>query len=300
MTCERFVALISLAAAIGCASGSKGTTGSGGTTSSGSSTASSGAGVTGGGSTTSTGGSSSSSGYSGVITLSQLPPVGGGFEGTPTLSSASVVFSSGGLPTPACSGTQSGSCCFSPNTSSSGNVTPTSVPAGTIAFTDNGVGIGTVSYGTQAYPPLTSATNKTFGWAAGDMVGVRNGGSTVGRFTGSLAAPQPIASLSPAFSTTTLTTIPLAQDLNLSWAPSGDMQLSFSVSDAAIGSITCSVADSLGTLTVPSTLLGQLGSGDMGSVVITRQNVSTPPLSAANASVLFQIAITTLGSVNFE
>ncbi len=290
-----FAAILSLGAALGaCTSGSggatssAGTSGTSGTGSRTSSTASNGS-TSGGGSTT------GSAAYAGTITLSQTPASA---EQSPPLGTASVVFTAGGGAAAGCAGVQSGACCYQAM-ATSGSTPRTSVSAGTVAFTDSGAGIGHVAYGTTGYPPLTSTATPTFTWLPGDTLGVRNGGATVDKFAGTVVAPQAVTGLVPALSATAVS-IPRGRDLAVSWTASGDTQLSFAISDSLVGAVTCTVADSAGTLTVPAALLGHFGAGDTGAIVVTRQNAANPPLSASNATVNFVATFTKFGAVTFQ
>jgi hypothetical protein len=215
-----------------------------------------------------------------------------GFFATPDAAGAST-----------CSGTQSGDCCYTPPGNSAGS-SVTYVSAGDIVVNDGSTAIATISPTTQsgamnAYV-TSSQQDSTFKWAGGDTLSFAATGGTVNAFSGTVVAPGLIQNIDPAFSTMTPTMVPSSSDFTVTWSPDATAGAAASIfvgatkGSTADGSIACNGMDSAGSITVPSTLLANMTSGDTLQIVLTRL-VSTT-VTTGNVKVAIGVSAETLGS----
>jgi hypothetical protein len=187
-------------------------------------------------------------------------------------------------PTPECSGTLTGVCCYNPP----GSTTTTPVYAGKITVDD-----GTTTIATLTPPDYVAASEEeaSVKWAPGDTIKVTAAGGKVDAFSISGKAPARIAGLTPSFSTTVAVT--LSKDLVVSWTPNGDSctKISFGLNQkttAPASYIGCVVDDSAGTLTVPHSLLSKF-TATTGTAVMER--AETLETTASNAAAGLAITV---------
>jgi hypothetical protein len=260
-----------------------------------------GGGGTGGG-TSSTSASSSSSSSSGASSGGTAEPYTGSviladeaFSGSTIHSSVIEILATSSASGPACSGgTQSGSCCYEPPpaTSSSGGL-PTAYSAGTITVADGSTTIGTLPFASGAYAVLDSATTPAFTWNPGDSLTVSAPGATIDSFNATVKAPGLIAGLTPSFTAPAIT---LASDWTVTWTPdtqSGETMIVTVTSQGtpAKGEVSCTVADSAATVTVPAALLGNLTGATKASVIAVRYGGANATDSNATIHVLAQVEV---------
>jgi hypothetical protein len=195
----------------------------------------------------------------------------------------------------------SGSCCFVPA------ATPTDAgatdagtiafdSAGTITFTDGTSAIAAISPGTNGAYGVSSANNPSVKWQPGDTLAVSAMGGVVKAFTGNLVTVEDFAGV------TTAATVPITADLVVKWTAGTATTVRLFVDalkgTTQEGSITCDVADSVGTVTVPKALLGKFATGDAGIITLTRTNVT--PATDPNATVDLLSTTTTGGTAKFQ
>jgi hypothetical protein len=254
------------------------------TTGGGATTGGAASGTTGGGPTTS--GGTAGKAYSGSVILANI---------SASVFSALAAFEA--FDNTVCpGGTQLGNCCYEPPPSSTGG-TPTPVSAGKITLADNGATIGTMDF-SPGYV-LSSETTSTLTWAPGDSLNVSAAGATVDAFEGTVTAPGLISGVNPSLSSTI--TIPLASDWSISWTPdtlSGDLMIVNLLDRTLNNAITCSVQDSVGTVTFPATLLANFNTADTGRVALSR-SASTAP-SVGNADVEILVGVDVAGPATFQ
>jgi hypothetical protein len=148
-----------------------------------------------------------------------------------------------------------------------------------------------LAFSGTSYGPYVGTTS----WQPGDSLGVSAAGSAgaVEAFSGSVIAPHAIAGLNPAPSTSTPVSISVANDFVITWTPGSDGSTVFLALEVVLGAgsvntITCQAPVATGTLTAPSSLLGNLNGS--GSILVHPQ--TTTDVSGANANV----ALLALGS----
>jgi hypothetical protein len=209
----------------------------------------------------------------------------------------------------ACLGTQSGSCCYIPpgaladagTGAGDGGATVTAVGAGTISIEDGTTAIANMTPGTNNGYGIASTNNPSVNWKAGDTLAVSASGDTVQAFSGNLTTVDDFAGVTPALSTTAVT-VPIASNLTISWTAGNGTNVHVLIAaakgTAGDGTITCTVADSAGTVSVPSALLGKLTTGDNGLISLTRTTVTT--VSGPNASVGLGATSSTSGLAKFQ
>jgi hypothetical protein len=140
-----------------------------------------------------------------------------------------------------------------------GSGTPnTAANAGTIAIVDttsHGT-LGTFSNSSDGYTPL-SGVSPSVPWHSGDTVTVTAAGDAVGAFSMSVRTLSTPSVTFPSPSSA-------AHDLTVTWVPDSNAQLmTIGISNSTRGtSVSCKLSDSLGTLTIDSSLLASFG-GDL-------------------------------------
>ncbi|HEX7477897.1 MAG TPA: hypothetical protein VF331_08825 [Polyangiales bacterium] len=209
----------------------------------------------------------------------------------------------------ACTGMQSGDCCYTPAIEIPSSAAHSTAPkkstfgdAGPILLHDGAHKLGTLVFSAEPhdaaalawsadYTYLSSDNIPDLKWNGGDTLSAAaNGGATVGAFVGSVVAPSPFEGLTPKFDYLGSQTNPLeiqrAKDFVVSWRPdtksSSTIDIGLSASKAtgslATGSITnrgtisCTVKDSAGSVVVPAELLAKYETGDEGAVLLHRRN----------------------------
>jgi hypothetical protein len=202
-------------------------------------------------------------------------------ESSTNFTASAALYLRAGSPLSSCSGTQSGSCCYSPAGS---DATTTLFGAGTITLTDKGSQLGQLFYNDAGYGELNSEVQveRTFFWSAGDTIDVSAAGGAVQAFSGSAVAPAAITGFSPMPGATTLS-VTGANGLNITWTPgSGSDSFVLFLRDATANSITCEVPITAGTLSVPSSLLVHLsGSGFIQAYPQASSNFDGPNANVA-------------------
>jgi hypothetical protein len=161
----------------------------------------------------------------------------------------------------------------------------------TIPYVGDDAGDGDYEIDSNSTPTLT--------WADGVTLTASATGAEIPAFTASITAPQDIAGLSPAFSLVAAVTIPTSSAFVVSWTPStDDGQFSLVLGDLTGGTAQCTGAESAGSLTVPTAILQQLGTG--GGTVTLEKTVSKPvPVTGATVTIQ-AVAPQVEGSVTFE
>jgi hypothetical protein len=194
--------------------------------------------------------------WAGVQTLG----VGIGYPGTPA-TGGGVVYD--GTPLTV------GACTYTPPFSIASPIHGTGSPsttanAGTISIrnTTSGAALAAFSYsGGSGYTPV--AATPTVAWQAGDVVTVTaTGNDSIGAFAQSirtLAAP----------SVTFPSQSSAAQNMTLTWVPDSNAQsMSITLINSRAASVTCQVSDSVGTVTIDSSLLTSMR-GDLTAASLT-------------------------------
>jgi hypothetical protein len=201
----------------------------------------------------------------------------------------------------------SGSCCYTPpavasDAGASDAGTLALVSAGVITFTDGTTPLAAISPGTDGAYAVGSDKNVTVKWTPGDKITVSAAGDVVKAFTGSLTTVDDIAGVTPALSLTTEATVPIASNLDVTWtagnATSMVVLLTAVKGKAGDGSILCDVADSAGTVSVPTALLSKLTTGDVGTITLTRSTVTT--VTGSNATVELVGTATASGLLKYQ
>jgi hypothetical protein len=197
----------------------------------------------------------------------------------------------------ACTGTQVGSCCYTPpSDGGTTGPTPTAVSAGGITIKDGNTTIGTMTPNGTTYPALSSGTTNTLKWTDGDSLAVSAAGDTVHAFSGSVTSVALLAGVTPALSFAPGTTISKSQNFTISWtAGTGAISLVLTQT-AAQGVITCSATTDPGTLTVDKSLLANF-TALTGAIVLSR--TSTADASPDNADVTLSSSTSTTGSTAY-
>ena len=272
-----------------CGSSGGGCGGGGGGGSSSSSTA---GGSSSGGSSTGASGSSSGASnepYTGSVILSDET------FGPSTIHSSIVdILATPPTSSPYCSGgTVSGSCCYEPPPTGSSGSIPTAYSAGTVTIADGSATIGTDAFSGGAYAVLSSATTTSFTWNPGDSLMVSAPGATIDTFSATVKAPSLIAGLTPSFTSPTIT---LASDWTVTWTPDSQSGETMYVAVTPQGSpskgeVSCSVADSAGTVTVPSALFANFTGATTASVIVIRGGGVNATDSNATVHVLAQVEV---------
>jgi hypothetical protein len=183
-----------------------------------------------------------------------------------------------------------------------GNLQFSLLSAGTMTFQDGTATLATIPFvgddaGDGDYE-IDSNSTPTLTWADGVTLSASATGGEIPAFSASITAPQDIAGLSPAFSLLTPVTIPTSSALVVSWTPStDDAQFSLVLGDFSGGTARCTGAESAGSLTVPTAILQQLGTG--GGTVTVEKTVSKPvPVTGATVTIQAE-APQVSGSVTF-
>lgn len=187
-------------------------------------------------------------------------------------------------------GTSSGSCCYLPpavasdaGTTTDGGTTVAAVSAGTITIKDGTANIAALMPNADNGYGITSGTmNPSVTWTPGDMLSISASGATVDAFTGSLTTVDEFSGVTPTLSLTAAATVPLSSDLAISWTAANGTNVT-AVLVVKSGTITCQVADSAGTVSMPSALLGKLTTAQEGLLTLSRSKSTT--VTGTNATV---------------
>lgn len=250
------------------------------------------------------GGSSGGAAYSGTMAADETTAgvfnIAGEFIATPDASATANTCPGMGV--------TSGSCCYEPpivasDAGAADAGTVALVSAGTITFKDGTSTLANMNPGTNgAYGITSGASNPTVKWTQGDTLAVSAAGATVDAFTGNLVTVVDLAGVTPVLSLKTATTVPITSPLVVSWTPgtATTVRVTLIAAKGTVedGSISCSVNDSAGTVTVPTAFLSKLTTGDTGVISLTRQAVSQA--TGNNVSVQLVSASTTTGIAKFQ
>jgi hypothetical protein len=162
----------------------------------------------------------------------------------------------------------------------------TAASAGTISFVDSTsqATLGTFTSSSAGYTPLVGASPTTR-WAPGDMITVTATGGDVGAFSQTVPAlALPSVDFPSTFSATA--------SLTLTWTPDPNAQtMSFVLDNGSDSEIICQTPDSVGTVTVDSSLFASFSAGTVTlsatrSTKVTFQDdgTSLQLISSADAS----------------
>jgi hypothetical protein len=178
-----------------------------------------------------------------------------------------------------------GACTYFPPPTPPGGPAPgsgtpsTGANAGTISIVDttSRATLGTYPYSSDGYTPL-SGTSLSAQWQSGDTLTATAAGGGVGAFTISVRA---LSSPSITFPST----FSAAQDMTLTWTPDPNAQsMTVAIADDIRGSfVGCHLADSLGTVTIDSSLFASFVASDGFTVSAYRETDET--LQDGNASI---------------
>jgi hypothetical protein len=165
---------------------------------------------------------------------------------------------------------QSGACCYvSPAVIDAGAAGL--VSAGTLNITDNGLSIESMPYASGGYS--TVSTTQAL-WLASDNLGAVAPGDTIPAFSSGVTAPEVLAGVVPAQGSTAQVSV--SAPWTVTWtAGSAGSKVSASLNASGDGYVLCVADDSVGTLTMPASLLGHFKSTDVGSLAISRVASST-------------------------
>jgi hypothetical protein len=167
------------------------------------------------------------------------------------------------------------------------------VGAGTISVTDLGVSVDDLLFDPVAGYPSDAVGD----WTPGDALVAKAHGGTVGAFKGSVTAPGPLADLNPPYDAFSGAPVPLGQGLVLSWTPAGADKVSVLFPAASGGTVTCTVADSAGKMTIPASMLAYAQTGSAVSFDFERQTVVQA--AASNATVAVVASYNEIGTAVF-
>ncbi len=233
------------------------------------------------------------------------------FSESKTQSTTTYVASAGFYATPdggtaagGCTGTKSGSCCYTPATGASDAGTPpapTPVSAGGITVKDGTSTIATMTPTGTTYTPITNQPTTTLTWVDGDSLDISAAGDTVHAFSGSVTAATLFAAVTPALSFTTPTNVPRASDFTVTWtAKTGSILLTMSALKVAVsdGTISCTASSDTGTITVPHDLMANFTAADTGVVTLSR--TSSGAAAPDNAAITLNSSTSTGGTVLFQ
>ncbi len=280
---------LSFLASIACSSGDQTTTDGGSDSSSGSDSAT--------GSDTGT----SSKPNVGFVTFSQTKT---GTTDTFSAAAAFLALGDAGTIGPACSGMQSGSCCYTPPSSGSDagtTSTGTAIGAGAVTIKDGTTTLATMTPSGTSYTPVSNPPTSALTWNSGDSLAVSAAGDAVHAFNGAVTAVGTLLGVSPALSFTTPVVVSRAADFNVTWtSATGRIQLTLVAlkGTSADGSITCSSTTDTGTMSVPSALLQKFSAADTGIISLSRTISSDA--SPDNATVTLSSSTSTSGTATFN
>ena len=195
-----------------------------------------------------------------------------------------------------CTQTASNPCCYTAAPDGGVTSTTTFVSAGTITLTDNSATIGTMSFTAPTgigtgYALLSSLQDMSLMWAPGDSLGVSATGAAGGvdAFSGSVTLPAPLTGITPALSETSPISISASSAFTLSWTPGTEGNVSVALTAVSgateVGGIECIVASSLGSVTVPASLLAHFSAGEQGEISVGPYLDIAPSHPAANAAI---------------
>ena len=177
-----------------------------------------------------------------------------------------------------CTGMLVGACCYGTTSSDAG--LPTFESAGNITITDGTATLATLMPGNYV---ATSTTDPTLTWAPGAMLTVTASGATVGPFSATVPAPAFFIGVTPAFNAPL--TVMKSSDFVVSWTPGKRPCSKIHVGltqGALMPYVGCVVDDSVGTVTIPASMLGMFTATN-GTAVIER--VEGTDTLASNADI---------------
>lgn len=200
----------------------------------------------------------------------------------------------------ACPGPQAGGCCYTPNGGGdAGSVSITFVGAGVITVEDMGNALAMMSPDAQHHYGTDNTMSAMLQWNAKDPVSVSAAGDVVHAFTAQSTAPDDIANVTPNFMQAVH--IPKSMAFAVTWTPGSQAgaTMNLEVDDNTSGDyIDCTVMDSAGTATVPSSLLSMF-SGANGLVSLSRVSPAAMA-SSDNATVSFSVSTLVQGQTIFQ
>ncbi|MHB1843272.1 MAG: GH25 family lysozyme [Deltaproteobacteria bacterium] len=187
-----------------------------------------------------------------------------------------------------------GACCYS---ASGGAAAQSPLDLGSIALSDDGKSLGTLSYGSTGYDLLGCSSGVGSGcdsqllWNGGDLLA-----AAAQSFSLQVKAPDDLASVSPDPSVEQPASA--SSGYTVSWQPSGNAQAKVALVlslESAQGTIHCAVQDSQGSITVDPQLIQNLPQGAVAAALLSRntsQSDQKQPFSlAADSSILAQVQI---------
>jgi len=200
-----------------------------------------------------------------------------------------------------------GNCTFcggSDGGLTSGNLTIDLLGAGVITVKDGANTLATLPYDAddagQGDYEIDSNGTPSLSWASGDTLSATATGGAIPAFSASITAPQDIAGLTPSLSLTTSATISTSSTLVVSWTPSSDdgQYVLVLANDTKAGATaSCAVAESAGSVSVPASILQQLGTGS-GTASLTK--TVSKPIAVTGATVSIQaVAPQVVGQVTY-
>jgi hypothetical protein len=155
--------------------------------------------------------------------------------------------------------------------------------------------LATLSFSAKGgYTAVTSAQTPSLVWAPGDTLSVSAVGASVAAFSGSVIAPSKLAGLTPPITAA----VTRSRGWTISWTPdsrSGEVVWLGVSAGGSIGEIECSVPDSVGTLTVASSLLTRFAAGSV-YVVLERYQTAM----SSNGQVSVEAITNTQGSMMLQ
>jgi hypothetical protein len=182
-----------------------------------------------------------------------------------------------------------GDCQYCGPVEGGAGVHVTFLSAGVITVDDGSKTIATLNFSAtgESYE-ADSQTDSSLKWSPGDALGVSAAGETIPAFSGSIAAPKDIAGVAPALSFGAPTAISTGKDFVLSWTPSSDdgqMKLVLGNEKNTYKTVSCTVAEGAGSVSVASSLLQKLGAGG-GTAGLTKTVSKSVAVSGAQVSIM--------------
>jgi hypothetical protein len=188
----------------------------------------------------------------------------------PALQSVYATVGTGDRPTPgaACSGTQSGACCY---------VAGAAISTGTPPDAGAGPSAGDITVANTTgdslvlMPPYAGGS---LAWTPGDVLQVTAAGADIAAFSGAIHTPGAIGGVTPSFDT--LATLASSGALTVSWTPGGGsdaevvLALTGTGSEGTVGTVTCAVKDSAGQVVVDASIIGHFAPGNDATLSLLR------------------------------
>lgn len=221
-------------------------------------------------------GGSTVTGKTGSVSVVQTVTKVGGTSYEAFSVSAGFLDTTGSASSGSCTTTEQGSCslvdCLTPAGTPDAGATPLYVSAGTISIggTLSPVVLSPASDG--SYSPVTG---QALLFTQGATLTVQASGATVPAFSTTLVGVGVISVTSPTTSPGVALAVDRSVPFSTTWSGSsvGDVSISLSRSETTGPSthsviVTCTYAASVGSGSVPATLLGQIPAGSNGALVI--------------------------------